>query len=128
LLLLLFIILICIKRNLFVQNKTIIMKNLCRILFISSTFLLYHVDTWAQSEQKIMIVTTVESIIPGGMGRSSVIITDENGKSTSEDLKNFYSMIGITFDNITKNSEDVVGILNKLSAEGWSLLQTSTGV
>ena len=104
------------------------MKNLCRILFISSTFLLYHVDTWAQSEQKIMIVTTVESIIPGGMGRSRVIITDENGKSTSEDLKNFYSMIGITFDNITKNSEDVVGILNKLSAEGWSLLQTSTGV
>ncbi|MFM9052659.1 MAG: hypothetical protein ACKOKF_10165, partial [Bacteroidota bacterium] len=38
--------------------------------------------------------STVESIVPGGLGRSRIVTTDENGTTVEKDLLNFYSMVG----------------------------------
>jgi len=101
------------------------------------------------------IVTTVESIVPGGLGRSRII---ENGtevdytqftttrtkdgkeKTTKDrsdvkidDLKestlvNFYSLVGINFQNIASNDAMMTSLLKKYNAEGWELIHTTSAV
>lgn len=75
-----------------------------------------------------MEVTTVESIIPGGLGRSKMIVTDEKGTITETNLENLYSMVGINFGNITGNDQKVVTKINELSGKGWKLDHVASGV
>jgi hypothetical protein len=72
--------------------------------------------------------STVESIIPGGLGRSRVIQTSENGSEVEKELKNFYSMVGINFGNIANNDRAIVERINEWSAQGWELFSVTTGV
>lgn len=71
--------------------------------------------------------STIESVIPGGMGRSRILTTDDNGQMIEKDLKNFYSMVGINFGNIANNDRAIVDRINQYSNEGWELMQVSTG-
>ena len=101
------------------------------------------------------IVTTVESIVPGGLGRSRII---ENGQEVNytdftttrtkdgkektsknrgdvkiDELKestlvNFYSMVGINFQNIASNDAMITSMLNAHSKEGWELVNIASGV
>lgn len=102
------------------------------------------------------VITIVESIVPGGAGRSRII---ENGteldinnfttsrtdgkKSKQKDvsrssakvdefkeskLLNFYSMVGINFQNIASNDALIASKMNALSKEGWELSFVTSGV
>ncbi len=101
------------------------------------------------------IVTSVESIVPGGMGRSRII---ENGQEVNytdftttrtkdgkektsknrgdvkiDELKestlvNFYSMVGINFQNIASNDAMMTSMLNAFSKDGWELVNIASGV
>lgn len=77
--------------------------------------------TWRQ-------FSTVESVIPGGMGRSRVIISDEGEQMIEKDLLNFYSVVGINFKNIANNDRLIVDNINQWTNEGWELVQATTGV
>jgi hypothetical protein len=72
--------------------------------------------------------STVESIIPGGLGRSRLITTDDAGSTVEKDLKNFYSLAGINFSNITNNDVVIVDRINMMSKEGWDLISVTAGV
>jgi hypothetical protein len=72
-------------------------------------------------------ITAVESVVPGGMGRSRILTTDDNGQMMEKELKNFYSMVGINFDNIANNDRAIVDRLNEYSNQGWELTQVVTG-
>ncbi len=72
-------------------------------------------------------ITTIESVIPGGLGRSRILSTDDNGQVLEKDLKNFYSLVGINFDNIANNDRVIVDRLNEYSDQGWELLSVTTG-
>lgn len=102
------------------------------------------------------IVTVVESIVPGGLGRSRMVETvsevDYNafttertdGKDSKQkdvdrgDIKisgfketkllNFFSMVGINFQNIASNDAVVVSKLNEMDAQGYDLIHVSSGV
>lgn len=106
--------------------------------------------------QEYKIITTVESIVPMGIGRSRLIdpqvsadyreLTTErtDGKKSSQgDIKreevkidnfeetkllNFYSAVGINFQNIASNDAVVASKLTELSNEGWSLMFVTSGV
>jgi hypothetical protein len=106
--------------------------------------------------QEYKIVTTVESIVPMGIGRSRMVdpqssadykaFTTErtDGKKSSQgdvkrdDIKidnfeetkllNFYSAVGINFQNITSNDAVVSSKLTELGIEGWSLVFVTSGV
>jgi hypothetical protein len=108
----------------------------------------------AQTEYKI--ITVIESIVPGGMGRSRIIengteidynqFTTErtDGKKSAQgkvkrgDAKvdkfsetkilNFYSMAGINFQNVASNDALATSMLNDLSKQGWSLMTVAAGV
>ena len=72
-------------------------------------------------------ITTVESIIPAGLGRSKMITTKVDGTFTEEKMENFYSMVGINFGNIEANNKDIVNKINTMEADGWELAQVTVG-
>lgn len=99
------------------------------LLFASVLFLAFSpAKTEKTNSLDYMTVTTVESIIPGGLGRSRMLISESNGKTQEEKIQNLYSIGGISMKNITSNDVDVTSKLAELSAEGWELFSTNTGV
>lgn len=102
------------------------------------------------------VVTIVESIVPGGVGRSRMIENtspiDHNAFTTSRtegkdskqgdidrgDLKvssfketkmlNFFSMVGINFQNIASNDAIIASKLNEMDAQGFELAFITSGV
>ncbi|HPF90469.1 MAG TPA: hypothetical protein PLL57_07415 [Flavobacteriales bacterium] len=72
--------------------------------------------------------STIESVVPGGLGRSRVIISDQGDQEVGKDLMNFYSMVGINFKNIANNDRMIVDQINTFTAEGWELHTVTTGV
>lgn len=109
------------------------------------------------SQVEYKIVTSVESIVPLGVGRSRLITTDtqksfadytssrsgdkekdERNKSSRSDIRvkdfeetkllNFYNLTGIRFQNIVANDVLVTSKLNELAQEGWELVFVTGGV
>ena len=107
--------------------------------------------------QEFKVITIVESIVPGGIGRSRIIenqgtvdieaLTTERegdksnaGKVKRSDLKdvgdnmketkllNFYSMVGIQFGNIASNDAIIGAKINEMIKNGWKLTFVASGV
>ena len=118
------------------------------------SFLFIALGVQAQS-YKYKIVTSIESIVPGGVGRSRIIengtevdytqfttVRTKDGKDKTDkdrsDVKidelkestlvNFYSLVGINFQNIASNDAMITSMLNKYSKEGWELFNIVSGV
>ena len=72
--------------------------------------------------------STIESVVPGGLGRSRVIISDQGDQEVGKDLLNFYSMVGINFKNIANNDRLIVETINEYTSQGWELHVVTTGV
>jgi len=109
--------------------KNYIIISLTLACLLTTTLLLFSFKSKNDTGTDVyMQVTTVESIIPGGLGRSKMLIIDENGGSTETELENFYSMVGINFGNITGNNKKIVAKINELCGKGWELDEVSTGV
>jgi len=122
----------------------------------SLTFVLVFIALTSAVGQEFKIITTVESIVPMGIGRSRMVdpqtsadykaLTTErtDGKKSSQDdikredikidnfeetkLLNFYSAVGINFQNITSNDAVVSSKLTELANNGWSLVFVTGGV
>jgi hypothetical protein len=135
----------------FIKAKSEIMK---KFLLIVALVLLISIEVNAQTEFKL--VTTIESIVPMGIGRSRIIINGseidynqyttirtDGKKSDQKNIKrgnikvdefsetkmlNFYSAVGINFQNIASNDALITSVLNSVSAEGWELFQIVSGV
>lgn len=127
------------------------MKKILLSAFLLSAFL---IDASAQKQYKI--ITAIESIVPGGIGRSRIIengteidysqFTTErsDGKDSKQgDIKrsdakvdqfketkmlNFYSMTGINFQNVASNDALMTSMLNTLASQGWELVTIVSGV
>lgn len=107
--------------------------------------------------QEYKVITVVESIVAGGVGRSRIIDSKEqinyrtlttsreegaDGKDQRkidrEDAKinsleetkllNFYSMMGINFQNIASNDAIITSKINEMAKEGWELAFVTSGV
>ena len=101
------------------------------------------------------IVTSIESVVPMGVGRSRIISaqedkdykeytssrTEENkkqNKSKRGDAKvdnfdetkilNFYSATGINFQNVASNDALLSSKVNTMIEEGWELAYVTSGV
>ena len=105
------------------------MKNQIFVLGLSMAMIvsIFAFNTPSPSYE-YMAFTTIESIVPGGAGRSRMLIDGGNGSLDEQKMKNLYSMMGIKMENIFENDQDVVSKLNDLSNEGWELAFSNTGV
>ncbi len=125
-----------------------------KMLFIA-LFMFITLSGFAQAYQ-YKIVTTVESIVPAGIGRSRIVehnvpmdykkattTRDEANKFKNNKVKrkglkissfnetkllNFYSMVGINFQNIASNDALISDKLTQMSKEGWELYTVISGV
>ncbi|WP_445957551.1 hypothetical protein [Yeosuana sp.] len=111
--------------------------------------------TGAQSQVEFKVVTSVESIVPNGMGRSRLISAnevkdhkeftttqteDDNGRNKSDrgeirvkdfdetKLLNFYNIGGIRFQNIAANDALITSKINTMIIEGWELAFVTSAV
>ena len=108
------------------------------------------------AQWKYKVVTTIESVVPGGLGRSRIIqensdinyqeFTTERtdgkksgqGKVKRGDAKvdkfyetkvlNFYSLVGINFQNIASNDALFSSLLSDMDSKGWELFTVTSGV
>lgn len=83
-------------------------------------------DTNTKSSQQFMQVTTVESVLAGGLGRSRMIITNPDGSQKESDLENLFSMVGINFKNIRQNEDKLVKTLKYYTDNGWKIEHVNT--
>ncbi len=101
------------------------------------------------------IITSVESIVPNGLGRSRLLSTNDTkdykeytstqseedntrNKSNRKEMRvkgfdetkllNFYNVGGIRFQNIATNDALVTSKINTMTAEGWELAFVTSGV
>ena len=135
------------------QLKTLISMKKLILLFAISLFL--YLDGNAQTEYKV--ITSVESIVPAGLGRSRLISTDDQrdykeyssertevkeedkrNKSKRSDIRvknfeetkllNFYNLGGIRFQNIAANDALITSKLTSMSQDGWELVFVTSAV
>ncbi len=106
--------------------------------------------------QQFKVITIVESIVPMGLGRSRIIESttpvnvesattvrtdgkkSDQGEVDRGELKidsfketkllNFYSGVGINFQNIASNDAMIADKMSKLTADGWQLVHIASGV
>lgn len=76
-----------------------------------------------ESPKKFMQVTTIESVIGGGFGRSKMIITKEDGSQEERDMENLFSLTGMNVKNIKSNESDILKTLKTYTDEGWKIDQ-----
>ncbi len=124
-------------------------------LIILALTLFSFLDLSAQVEYKV--ITSVESIVPAGLGRSRLISTDEErnyqdfssdrssdkkedkrNKSKRGDIRvkdfeetkllNFYNLGGIRFQNIAANDALITSKMNTMAKEGWELAFVTSAV
>jgi len=81
----------------------------------------------ARVQYEFKQISTIESVVPGGLGRSRIVSTEADGQVLERELKNFYSLTGINFGNISNNDGVIVERLNEMSAQGWELYFVTTG-
>ena len=85
--------------------------------------------TQASAQRKIYkIITTIESVVPGGLGRSRMVSVDSTGKFEEKGLNNFFSLVGINFGNVKENDVNIQDKLNEISRQGWDLHDVTSGV
>lgn len=104
---------------------------------------------------EVKIITSIESIIPNGLGRSRLISTDSNvdykeftttqtedhgdrNKSDRDEIRikdydetkllNFFNVGGIRFQNIASNDALLTSKINQMLIDGWDLAFVVTGV
>ncbi|MEP1487983.1 MAG: hypothetical protein ABJL44_16240 [Algibacter sp.] len=126
------------------------MKKLLIVLAIS---LFSFIETNAQVEYKI--VTSIESIVPSGLGRSRIISANDEkdykeftttqteedntrNKSKRDEIRvkgfdetkllNFYNIAGIRFQNIAANDAIITSKINTMIEEGWELAFVNSAV
>jgi hypothetical protein len=120
-----------------------------------ATFLLIGITALQAQQFEVKIVTSVESIVPGGLGRSRIISAnaerdyseftttqteDDKGRNKSKrkdirvkdfeetKLLNFYNIAGIRFQNIAANDAVIGSKINTMLADGWDLAFVTSAV
>ena len=74
---------------------------------------------------QFMQMTTIESIVAGGLGRSRVIFTPEFKGTKETQMENLFSLTGINLQNVRSNEETILRFLSDVQAEGWDLVQVT---
>lgn len=122
-----------------------------KIIFIAFVAL---ACTFEMNAQQYKVITSVESIVSSGLGRSRIIdgneekdytqftstqTEDDNTHKSKRDeirvkdfdetkLLNFFNIAGIRFQNIAANDAIITSKINALVAEGWELAFVTSAV
>ena len=123
-----------------------------KILILTACLLVFQLDLSAQTYK---VITSVESIVPNGLGRSRIVNAQEEkdyleytseqteedntrNKSSRSDIRvkdfeetkllNFFNIGGIRFQNIAANDAMLSSMINTMVADGWELAFVTSAV
>ena len=130
--------------------------NMKKMFFTATLIFLNCFSNNSQTIYEYKVITSVESIVPNGLGRSRIIDASEErnyedftsgrteGKNDTRNkskrsnirvknfeetkLLNFFNLGGIRFQNIAANDAIITSKLNAMSEEGWELVFTNSAV
>lgn len=74
---------------------------------------------------KFIQITTIESVVNGGIGRSKMIISKDDGFTEEKDLNNLFSIAGINFKNIKENEVSILQTLKSYTDNGWKIFSNT---
>lgn len=94
-----------------------------KYLFALLAFIAFSLND-LKAQTKFMQITTIESVVGGGAGRSKLIITKEDGTQEEKDMENLFSVVGINFKNIKSNEQLIIQTLKSFTDQGWKLNST----
>ena len=89
------------------------------ILILS--FALIFFPSIAQEKQKFMQITTIESVVGGGFGRSTMVVTKEDGSQEEKSMENLFSLTGLNMKNIKSNETNILKELKTYTDDGWKI-------
>lgn len=103
------------------------MKQTCILVF---TLIAFSISSAAQETPnevplKFMQITTIESVISGGFGRSKMVITKEDGSQEDRDMENLFSLTGMNLKNIKSNESDILKVIKTYTDQGWKMYQVT---
>jgi hypothetical protein len=98
-------------------------KYLLTLLLTISLAGLVNAQDKTEGNKQFMQITTVESVVSGGAGRSKMIITNSDASQEEVELENLFSMMGINFKNIKSNELKITQTLKGYTDKGWKLEQ-----
>jgi hypothetical protein len=99
-----------------------------KIIFKLSLLIASGVSTMAQTKYMYHQMTAVESVVPGGLGRSRLISSNKDGSMEEIKLENFFSLVGINFGNIKDNDKTIAAKIEEKVDDGWELMSVTPGV
>lgn len=129
--------------------------NMKKMFFTATLIFLNCFSNNSQTIYEYKVITSVESIIPSGLGRSRIVDSedernyedftsgrteenDERNKSKRSKIRiknfqetkllNFFNIAGIRFQNIAANDVVTTSKLNAMAKEGWELAFTTSAV
>lgn len=101
-------------------------KTLLTIILITGLISLANSqEVVKETPKKFMQITTIESVIGGGFGRSKMVITKEDGSQEERDMENLFSLTGMNMKNIKSNESDILKVLKTYTDEGWKIEQVT---
>ena len=125
------------------------------IIVLLSCYSVNAQETITNKNFEIKVITSVESIVPSGMGRSRLISSNEKrdhnsftstqseednsrNKAKRKDIRvknfeetkllNFYNIGGIRFQNIVANDAIISSKLTEMLSQGWDLIFVTSAV
>ena len=69
------------------------------------------------------LVTTIESVVPGGFGRSKVSYTPAFKGMKEAPMENLFSLTGLNLANLQKNEDTILALTQQMATEGYELVQ-----
>jgi hypothetical protein len=95
-----------------------------KALLVFALSILIFLNASAQAKQKFMQITTIESVVGGGFGRSIMLITKDDGSQEDRSLENLFSLTGMNLKNIKSNESNILQVLRTYADQGWKLQST----
>ena len=99
------------------------------IILSAALVMAVYISSMAQITQyEFHQMTAVESVVPGGLGRSRLITTAKDGSMEEIKLENFFSFVGINFGNIKENDKILASKIEEKINAGWEIVSVTPGV
>jgi hypothetical protein len=108
--------------------KLLYMKKfmtLCTALVLAGSALFSQEKNLATNTMAFMQITTIESVVSAGIGRSKMIVTKEDGSQEEKELNNLFSISGINFKNVKENETTLITTLKSYTEKGWKLVSAT---
>jgi len=134
------------------KKTTLIFALVVLVIFVSNA---QETTNGSKPKFEVKVITSVESIIPSGIGRSRIISANEKkdykqysstqtkeentrNKSKRKDIRvkdfeetkllNFFNITGIRFQNIASNDAIISSKLTEMLEQGWDLSFVTSAV